>query len=153
MAYLLGKNEITIMGYISNDPKFTETKTGNTAMYFNVFTPDHVKTAKATDGKTKGEYLPVAMYGERAEKMRFLRKGFFVYIVAKADYKKYLDERTNTWKTDCIFPVKELQVIKGDNKGGAKNAEVQTPPDEINFDGLPESDGSGLIGLDDLPFF
>lgn len=106
-------------------------------------------------GRDYGEQIdvfPVAMYGDRVKNMTFLKKGALVFVSGWIWTKNYKDELTKRWQNSITVNAGQVKLLQPRKKNEGEESPFVEPAGEISFD-ASEDDKSGLIGMEDLPFF
>ncbi len=145
MGYNKSINRVEVQGYLTKDPFYTQTKKGVNTLRFTVITGRDMM--EGTDAHN------IAVYGKRAESLaKFLKKGMEVNVFGWLYVKNYLDKQTDHWNNSYIINAQEVKVISSKKKE-SEEEKFDMPPNEISYDEVPQGEDSGLIGMEDLPFF
>lgn len=97
-------NTVNFIGNVGKEPRITQLPSGDIVANFNIATSETF-TNKQGESETKTEWHPIVAWGKTAEAVqKFLHKGSFVRVKAKAINR--------TYKKEIEVPVSKTKTIK-----------------------------------------
>lgn len=129
-------NQVTLVGYLGQDPELKKTEKGIEYVNVSIATDESYKNEKG-DKIEKTEWHNLTCFKGLAEIIsKFCKKGSLIFVSGKLQTDKYTDEKTKETRYYTKVLVRNIQLL--DRKKDDRNV----PP--------PPSD-DGLIS-DDLPY-
>lgn len=146
-------NQVSLIGYVGDDPNVTQTKTNEYLASMRIATTERGFTKK--DGskvEDKTEWHNVVFFGSIAEKLiaPYVKKGSCVFIQGKLRTRAYEKDNIKRYVTEIVGD--NIQLL-GKKNGSASSASTSSP---TPLSGTPIFGEGGIIGNrsadEDLPF-
>lgn len=94
-------NQITLSGFVCNEPVMTQVKTGATVVNFNIAVKDDRKTS---EGVYPTYYFRISCWGYVAEFVKkYIKRDNFVIVTGKMKQDKYADRLTG--KQNYVYSI------------------------------------------------
>ncbi len=147
-------NQVTLIGYLADDPKKIPTKNNQSMCTFSIGTTEKgYTTQQGVQYPDRTEWHSVTCFGKLAEIcLKFLHKGSQVYIQGKLRTRKYNDQKTNTDRYVTEIEADTMQMLDRASQNAAPAPQMQTGGYTPQYGQAPVAIPSQGRNNDDLPF-
>lgn len=101
---MIGLNEVSLLGYLGDDPKITETASKIKCARFSIATSEVWLDKQSGEKKQKTEWHRIVAWRELAGIVeRFCRKGSRIHLKGKLETSSYTDDKgIERWTTNIV---------------------------------------------------